>query len=138
MRQYSLYAADCVLARPLAEPLSLGFDAGISPGHRQTPMHFAASQLRGGLVPTPTGLSPASQVQLRWTHNPIIRQIRKIRVQTISSAFRRAFTARLAQCSLPSGRPPRIRLRSPVSSSRACSAVRPTAQRVTQLPHATA
>ena len=70
MRQYSLYAADCVLARPLAEPLSLGFDAGISPGHRQTPMHFAASQLRGGLVPTPTGLSPASQVQLRWTHNP--------------------------------------------------------------------
>ena len=71
MRQYSLYAADCVLARPLTEPLSLGFDAGISPGHRQTPMHFAASQLRGGLVPTPTGLSPASQIQLGWTHNPV-------------------------------------------------------------------
>jgi len=31
-RQCSLYATDCVLARLHSEPLSLGFDAGISPG----------------------------------------------------------------------------------------------------------
>ncbi len=33
-RQCSLYATDCVFARPLSEPLSLGFNAGISPGLR--------------------------------------------------------------------------------------------------------
>src|SRR3984957_12459940 len=36
-RQCSLYAADCVLARLLSEPLSLGFNAGISPDPRHLP-----------------------------------------------------------------------------------------------------
>ena len=33
---------------------------------------FAASQLRSGLILTPTGLTPASQVQLCWTHSSLI------------------------------------------------------------------
>jgi hypothetical protein len=48
------------LLDPLPGPLSAGFDARISPN--------AAAQLRGGLVPTSTGLSPASLTRLIWTH----------------------------------------------------------------------
>ena len=48
--------------------MSLGFNAGISPGPRLTPKDFVASQLRGGLDLTPTGLAPVSLVQLCWTH----------------------------------------------------------------------
>ena len=37
----------------------------------ELPKDFVASQLRGGLDLTPTGLSPASLVQLGWTHTPL-------------------------------------------------------------------
>jgi hypothetical protein len=49
-----------LLLDPLSGPLSLGFTDGISPG--------SASQLRGGLVLTSTGLAPASLTELIWTH----------------------------------------------------------------------
>jgi len=45
------------LLDPLAGPLSSGFTGGISPAD--------ADQLRGGLVPTSTGLAPASLTRLR-------------------------------------------------------------------------
>ena len=70
-RQCSLYATDCVLARLLNEPLSLGFDAGISPGPRRyTEGLRRQSATEQGLDPTPTGLAPASLIQLGWTHSP--------------------------------------------------------------------
>src|SRR5713226_6643736 len=43
--------------------LSAGFDGGISP-----PFQFVAAQLLGGWDLTETGLTPASPLELIWTH----------------------------------------------------------------------
>ena len=68
------------------------------------PKDFAASQLQGGLDLTPTGLAPASLVQLSWTHPHPTYSFRlppshaRVRQRTLFSTRKLGLSACLTVC----------------------------------------